>query len=115
MANETVSAYVGEEIAELVTTEAASEDRNPGEFAAQAIRLFIRLPREARASFAALDRFGTREELRWTLNEIARMLNVGELEMSRRRIADQVRGHVPIDASEEELDRLAIEWTSPTP
>jgi hypothetical protein len=111
MAGQTLSAYVSEEVAKSLRLEAKREGRTDGQVAGQAIRFFVSLPREARMSLAAIDGLATAEERRWALNEVARVLNIAESAMTERRIAEQLRHQIPEDASEEDLDRLAIEWT----
>lgn len=115
MAGQTLSAYVAEEVAKSVQLEATREGRTPGQVAAQAIRFFVGLPREARMSLTALDGLATSDERRWVLNEVARVLNNAELAMTQRRLGEQLRGQVPENATDEDLERLAVEWTTPVP
>lgn len=111
MAGKSLSAYVSDEVAASLALEAAREGRTTAQVAGQAIRLFVSLPREARASLAALDGLANSDERRWMLNEVARLLNMAEFAMTERRMAEQLRGAVPANASDEELDRIALEWT----
>jgi hypothetical protein len=111
MAGQTLSAYVTEEVAKSLRLEAKREGRTDGQVAGQAIRFFVSLPREARMSMAALDGLATDAERRWALNEIARVLHIAEAAMTERRMAEQLRHQIPEDASEEDLDRMAVEWT----
>lgn len=112
MAGKTVSAYVSDDIAESVTLEARREERSPGQIAALALRFFMALPRDARASMVALDNLGTADERRRAFNEVARVLNGAEFDMTCRRMADQARTLVPGDASEAALDEAAADLTS---
>lgn len=111
MAGRTVSAYVPEDVAESVALEARREDRSPAQIAGLALRFFVSLPRDARASLIALDNLGTQDERRQALNEVARTLNIAEFEMTCRRMAGRARELVPDDDIEEELDRAAVDLT----
>lgn len=111
MAGKSLSAYVSDEVAASLALEAAREGRTTAQVAGQAIRLFVSLPREARASLAALDGLANSDERRWMLNEVARLLNMAEFAMTERRMAEQLRDAVPANTSDEELDRIALEWT----
>jgi hypothetical protein len=71
MAGKTVTASVSEDIAESVALEAMREERSPGQIAALALRFFMALPRDARASMNALDNLGTPDERRRAFNEVA--------------------------------------------
>lgn len=112
MAGQTLSAYVSEEVATSLRLEAKREGRTDGQVAGQAIRFFVSLPREARMSLAAIDGLATADERRWAMNEVARALYIAESAMTERRMADQLRHQIPGDAAEEELDRMAAEWTT---
>jgi hypothetical protein len=111
MAGRTLSAYVSEEVAENVALEARREDRSPAQIAGLALRFFVSLPRDARASLASLYNLGTQDDCRQAVNEVARALNVAEFEMTCRRMAGAAIKLVPADASEEELDKAAVELT----
>jgi hypothetical protein len=60
MAGKTVSAHVSDDVAESVALEARREERSPGQLAALALRFFVALPRDARASLIALNNPGHR-------------------------------------------------------
>lgn len=111
MAGKTLSAYVSDDLAESVTLEARREERSPGQIAALALRFFMALPRDARASMVALDNLGTPDERRRAFNEVARALNAAEFDMTCRRMADHARALVPDDASEAALDAAAAGLT----
>jgi hypothetical protein len=111
MAGRTVSAYVPDDLAESVALEARREERSPGQIAALALRFFMALPRDARASMIVLDNLGTPDERRQAMNEVARTLNAAEFEMTCRRIADRALALVPNDASEDERDPAAVSLT----
>jgi hypothetical protein len=111
MAGRTVSAYVPDDLAESVALEARREERSPGQIAALALRFFMALPRDARASMIVLDNLGTPDERRQAMNEVARTLNAAEFEMTCRRIADRALALVPNDAPEDERDAAAASLT----
>lgn len=111
MAGKTVSAYVSDDLAESVALEAGREERSPGQVAALALRFFMALPCDARASMVALDNLGTPDERRRAFNELARTLNAAEFDMTCRRMGDHARALVPDDASEEDLDAAAAALT----
>jgi hypothetical protein len=111
MAGKTVSAYVSDDVAESVALEARREERSPGQVAALALRFFVALPRDARASLIALNNLGTPDEQRRAMNEVARTLNAAEFDMTCRRMADRALELVPNDASENELDAAAMALT----
>lgn len=111
MPGRTVSAYVPDDIAESVALEARREDRSPGQVAALALRFWIALPRDARASMVALDNLGTPDERRRAFNEVARALNAAEFDMVCRRMAGHAETLVPGDASDDQLDAAAVELT----
>lgn len=111
MAGKTLSAYVSEEVAESVALEARREDRSPAQIAGLALRFFVSLPRDARASLASLYNLGTQDECRQAVNEVARALNIAEFEMTCRRMASSAAQLVPNDASEDDLDQAAVELT----
>jgi hypothetical protein len=111
MAGKTLSAYVSEEVAENVALEARREDRSPAQIAGLALRFFVSLPRDARASLASLYNLGTQDECRQAVNEVARALNVAEFEMTCRRMADVAGKLVADDASEDEIDQAAVDLT----
>jgi hypothetical protein len=111
MAGKTLSAYVSDDLAESVSLEARREERSPGQIAALALRFFMALPRDARASMVALDNLGTPDERRCAFNEVARALNAAEFDMTCRRMAGHDRTLVPDDASEATLDAAAAELT----
>jgi hypothetical protein len=111
MAGKTVSAYVSDDLAESVALEARREERSPGQVAALALRFFMALPRDARASMVALDNLGTPDERRRAFNEVARTLNAAEFDMTCRRMATHAHTLVPDDASEDELDAVAAGLT----
>jgi hypothetical protein len=111
MAGKTLSAYVSEEVAETVALEARREDRSPAQIAGLALRFFVSLPRDARASLASLYNLGTQDECRQAVNEIARTLNVAEFEMTCRRMAGAAAKLVADDVPEDELDRTAVALT----
>jgi hypothetical protein len=112
MAGRTISAYVSDDIADHVALEAKREERSPAQIAALALRFFISLPRDARASLVALDNLGTLDERRQALNEVARVLNIAEFDMTCRRMAAHASTLAPDDASENDLDRLAADLTA---
>jgi hypothetical protein len=112
MAGRTISAYVSDDIADNVALEAKREERSPAQIAALALRFFISLPRDARASLVALDNLGTPEERRQALNEVARALNVAEFDMTCRRMAAHANTLAPEDASEVDLDEIAVQLTA---
>jgi hypothetical protein len=112
MAGKTISAYVSDEIADNVALEAKREERSPAQIAALALRFFISLPRDARASLVALDNLGSPDERRQALNEVARALNIAEFDMTCRRMADHANTLVPGNTSESDLDRIAVELTA---
>jgi hypothetical protein len=111
MAGRTLSAYVSEEVAETVALEARREDRSPAQIAGLALRFFISLPRDARASLASLYNLGSQDECRQAVNEVARALNLAEFDMTCRRMAGAAAKLVADDASEDDLDRAAVELT----
>ncbi|MEA2729893.1 MAG: hypothetical protein QOF70_4368 [Acetobacteraceae bacterium] len=111
MAGKTLSAYVSEEVAENVALEARREDRSPAQIAGLALRFFVSLPRDARASLASLYNLGTQDECRQAVNEVARALNVAEFEMTCRRMANVAGKLVADDASEDEIDQAAVDLT----
>jgi hypothetical protein len=106
MAGRTVSAYVSDDIAESAALEATREGRSSGQVAALALRFFMALPRDARASMIALDNLGTPDERRHAFNEVARTLNAAEFDMTCRRVQEHARASVPDAASEDELGRF---------
>src|SRR5258708_21511136 len=101
MAGQTLSAYVSEEVATSLRLEAKREGRTDGQVAAQAIRFFVSLPREARMSLAAIDGLATADERRWAMNEGARALCIAESAMTERRMAGQLRSPVTVHSSRE--------------
>jgi hypothetical protein len=107
MAGRTVS----DDVAESVALEARREERSPGQVAALALRFFIALPRDARASLIALDNLGTPDERRQAMNEVARTLNAAEFDMTCRRMANRTVELLPNDVSEDELDAAAAALT----
>ena len=111
MAGRTLSAYVSEEVAENVALEARREDRSPAQIAGLALRFFVSLPRDARASLASLYNLGSQDECRQAVNEVARALNIAEFEMTSRRMAAVAAKLVADDASEAELDQAAVQLT----
>lgn len=111
MPGKTISAYVSDEVAEIVGVEAKREDRTPGQVAGLALRFFISLPRDARASVVALMNLGTPDEQRQALNEVARSLNIAEFDMTCRRMRQHAGGLVSDGASEADLDTAAVELT----
>jgi hypothetical protein len=111
MAGKTISAYVSDELADSVALEAKREERSPAQLAALALRFFISLPRDARASLIALENLGAPDERRQALNEVARALNVAEFDMTCRRMAAHASTLVPEDVSEEALDKIASDVT----
>jgi hypothetical protein len=111
MPGKTVSAYVSDEVAETVALEARREDRTPGQVAGLAVRFFVSLPRDARASIVALMNLGTPDEQRQALNEVARVLNAAEFDMTSRRMQGRAGQLVLGDASETDLDMAAVELT----
>jgi hypothetical protein len=111
MAGKTLSAYVSEEVADNVALEARREDRSPAQIAGLALRFFVSLPRDARASLASLYNLGTQDECRQAVNEVARALNIAEFEMTCRRLAGAAAKLVADDVSEDELDQVAVELT----
>jgi hypothetical protein len=112
MAGRTVSAYVSEKVAASVAQEARREDRPPAQIAAMALKFFVSLPRDARTSLTALENLATDEERRAALNEVARVLNIAEFEMTCRHMAaTPTTGPTPEPLEEDELDRAAVELT----
>jgi hypothetical protein len=111
MAGRTVSAYVSDEVAENVALEAKRDDRSPAQIAGLALRFFVSLPREARASLAAMYALGTPDECRQALNEVARVLNVAEFEMTSRRMAGAANIPGSDEETEEALDQTAVDMT----
>ncbi|MSP01010.1 MAG: hypothetical protein EXR07_08175 [Acetobacteraceae bacterium] len=111
MAGKTVSAYVSDEVAEHVALEAKRDDRSPAQIAGLALRFFVSLPREARASVAALYALGTQDECRQVMNEVARVLNIAEFDMTCRRLSGTAATLVPDNAPDDELEHAAIELT----
>jgi hypothetical protein len=111
MAGKTLSAYVSEEVAENVALEARREDRSPAQIAGLALRFFVSLPRDARASLASLYNLGTQDECRQAVNEVARALNVAEFEMTCRRMANVAGKLVADEASKDEIDQAAVDLT----
>ena len=111
MAGRAVSAWVSDDVAEAVTLEARREGRSPAQLAAQAIRFFMTLPREARASVNALDNLGTLDQRRAAMNEVARALNNAEFEMTCQRMAPHSLELMPDGMSDGELDAEAVRLT----
>jgi hypothetical protein len=61
----------------------------------------------------ALDNLGTADERRREFNEMARILNTAEFDMTCRRMTDHARVLLPDDASEDAVDAVAMDLTRP--
>lgn len=112
MSGRTISAYVEDAVAAKVTDLAKREDRTPGQIAGQALRLYMALPNEARNAWRAVEHGATPEDRRWVATELTRVLLKMEFELVEREMAAEMAGRVPEGASEEEIERIAVEWTS---
>ncbi len=112
MAGRTISAYVEDTVAQKVTDLAKREDRSPGQIAGQALRLYMALPNEARNAWRAVEHGATPEDRRWVATELARVLLKMEFELLHREMAAEISHRLPPDMSEEDIERLAVEWTS---
>lgn len=108
MSGKKISAYVSDDVAESVALEARREERSPAQVAGLALRFFVSLPHDARASLVALDNLGTQDERRRAMNEVARILNAAEFDMTCNRMAEHAGELAPDDASEGELDKVAV-------
>lgn len=112
MAGRTISAYVEDTVAEKVTDLAKREDRTPGQIAGQALRLYMALPNEARNAWRAVEHGATPEDRRWVATELTRVLIQMEFELLHREMAAEIAPRLPANMTEEEIEQLAVEWTS---
>ncbi|HVG46224.1 MAG TPA: hypothetical protein VM890_15885 [Longimicrobium sp.] len=112
MPGKTISAYTDEETARLVGELARAERRTPSQIAAEAIALYVRLPREAHALLRDIDPSQHAAMIR----QVTRAIIKAAYDASLERIAPVVREiYGDTLKSEEEILAEAVRLTSSAP
>lgn len=111
MPGKTISAYTDEETARLVGALAKSERRTPSQIAAEAIALYVRLPREAHATLREMDDDPAQRSL--MLREVTRAIIRAAWDAGIERSAPAIR-EIYGDSlqAEEDIEAEAVRLTS---
>lgn len=111
MPGKTISAYTDEETARLVGELARAERRTPSQIAAEAIALYVRLPREAHASLREIDSDPPQHAA--MIRQVTRAIIKTAYDASLERIAPTVKEiYGETLQSEEEILAEAVRLTS---
>jgi uncharacterized protein (DUF849 family) len=113
MPGKTISAYTDEETARLVAELARAERRTPSQIAAEAIALYVRLPREAHSSLREIDSDPPHHAA--MIRQVTRAIIKAAYDASLERIAPSVKKiYGDTLQSEEEILAEAVRLTSST-
>jgi hypothetical protein len=114
MPGKTISAYTDEETARLVGELARAERRTPSQIAAEAIALYVRLPREAHASLREIDDDTAHRTA--MIRQVTRAIIRAAYDASLEHIAPAVKEiYGDTLESEEEILAEAVRLTSSVP
>ena len=104
MAENNVPAFVSEEIAKGIVMAGRHQDLSPEQIVELALRFFVSMPADGRVTLAALFKFGTQDECRNAMSEVAMVLNRAEFEVTSRRVAEATSALFKDSAPGDELD-----------
>ena len=111
MAGRSVSGYVDEKIASGLTSVARAESRSPANIDGQALGFYVALLETARTAMRRIETLASPEEQRWLQTEFVRLLLKADMRLTQRKMAEEMGKNVPDATTEEEFERVAVEWT----
>ena len=111
MAGRSVSGYVDEKIASRLTAVARAESRSPANIVGQALGFYVALPETARTAMRRIETLASPEEQRWLQTEFVRLLLKADMRLTQRKMAEEMGKNIPDATTEEEFERVAVEWT----
>ena len=114
MAGKTISAYTDEETAKLAEQIARVERRKVSQIAAEALSLYVRLPREAHATLRELEADGDPAQFVAMVQQVTRAIIRSAYDASLGRIADAANAAYG-EMSEEEIEAESVRITSSSP
>jgi hypothetical protein len=112
MAGKSVSGYVDEKVAKRLHDVARAEARSPANIVGQALGFYVSLPEAARTSLRRIETLASPDELRWFHSEFVRLLFKVDMDLTIRQMADEMGAKIPEAETDEDIDRVAVEWTN---
>lgn len=91
MPGKTISAYTDENTANSVAQIARLEQRKPSQIAGMALKLFVKLPPEARTALWQIEALGSADEFESAMQEIARSLLNAQYKVAHRQVVEQLK------------------------
>ena len=107
MTDDAITVGLGGADQERLQAEADRTGATPDQVVRAAVRLFLTLPENARASLASLDRFATPEERARALYEVAKTLLAADLAVTVRRLREELGRYIPANVTDDDLARIA--------
>ena len=111
MAGRSVSGYVDASVAERLCAVAQAESRSAANIVGQALGFYVALPEAARASLRRIETLALPEERQWLQTEFVRLLFKVDMGLTQRKMVAEMGANIPAIADEQDLDKLADEWT----
>ncbi len=112
MAGRSVSGYVDEKVAKRLFEVAKAEARSPANIVGQALGFYVSLPEAARNSLRRLETIASSDELRWFQTECVRLLFKVDMDLTQRRMAEEIGANIPDAGAEANLEQASVEWTN---
>ncbi len=91
MAGKTISAYTDAETASLVADLARLEHRPQAQIAGQALKLFVRLPKEAHDALRQIEMLGSPEDFDEIARSITRTVMHAQYELAHRQVMETIQ------------------------
>ncbi|WP_372422011.1 hypothetical protein [Salinarimonas chemoclinalis] len=110
MAVRSVSGYVDDAVATRLQHVARVEGRTPASLVGQALGLYVSLPEAARTSLRRIEALGTAQEQDHLRGEIVRLLLRLDMDLTERRMAEELGSKLPRVRNEEEAAEAALAW-----
>src|ERR1700722_6634346 len=105
MPGRSVSGYVDDKVATRLLDIARAEARSPANIVGQALGFYVTLPETARSSLRRLETLASPDELRWFQTEFVRLLLKADMELTQRRMAEEMAANIPDVDAEEALEQ----------
>jgi predicted transcriptional regulator len=112
MAERTIYGDVDDEVAKRLKALAREESRSPAEIVNQALAFYLGLPEAARAPLRRVATKASAAEWRWLQTEVTRLLVKADMAATQRKMAEEMGGNIPDAETEEDLERVSVEWTN---
>jgi len=110
MAGQSLSAWLDKGTTQRLGTIAKLEARPTSQLVAAAVKLYTRLPEEARAALRKVEALGSEEEVGWAMRRVTRALIDAQWEIASQKAAEQAKTDASLD-SEMAIEAEAVRLT----